>query len=113
MDPMANLDGGTAPGATADVSASTKDVFDPIALSFNLKRIDKIRSFMGIASGCVAGIFGLTGLQGLGAVALWLCGVIMYVLCSFSPHTSLVTFYPFFSLFLIIAFVGVSVHVGL
>lgn len=65
---MANLDGGSAPGAAADTSSSTKDVFDPVALNFNLKKIDNIRSFMGIASGCVAGIFGLTGLQGLGAI---------------------------------------------
>ena len=64
MDPMANLDGGSAPGASSN--QSTKDVFDPIALTYNLKQIDNIRSFMGIVSGCVAGIFGLTGLQGLG-----------------------------------------------
>lgn len=29
-------------------------------------KMDKIRSFMGIASGCVAGVCGLTGLSGLG-----------------------------------------------
>jgi hypothetical protein len=68
MDPMADLDGGSAPGAAS--TTSTKDVFDPNALMFNLKRIDKIRSFMGIVSGCVAGIFGLTGLQGLGTPPL-------------------------------------------
>lgn len=70
MDPMANLDSSTAPGAAADSSTSTKDVFDPNALNFNLKKIDQIRSFMGIASGCVAGIFGLTGLQGLGVFSV-------------------------------------------
>jgi len=59
---MANLDGGAAPGADADASSSTKDVFDPNALTFNLKNIDKIRSFMGIVSGCVAGILGITGI---------------------------------------------------
>lgn len=64
MDPMAGLDGGSAPSAAS--TSSMKDVVDPNALVFNLKRIDKIRSFMGIVSGCVTGICGLTGLQGLG-----------------------------------------------
>ena len=46
--------------------SSKKDVFDPMALQVNMQRIDRIRSVMGIASGCMAGTLGFTGLQGLG-----------------------------------------------
>lgn len=64
-DPMADL--GSAPSApkAADGSLTTsKEVSDPLILGTNLQRVDRIRSVMGIASGCVAGIGGLTGLQG-------------------------------------------------
>lgn len=64
IDPMADLGGGAAAGA-ADAS-NAKEVFDPMVLNMNLQRVDKIRTFMGILSGCVAGIFGLTGFEGLG-----------------------------------------------
>ena len=64
IDPMANLDGG-APGAT---DTNEKDVIDITSLRYNLERVDKIRSVMGISSGCVAGICGLTGLEGLGTL---------------------------------------------
>jgi len=43
-----------------------RDIFDGYALQGNTIKIDKIRSFMGILSGCVAGILGLTGLLGIG-----------------------------------------------
>jgi hypothetical protein len=62
IDPMANLD--AAPGAPE--AGDEKDVIDMASLQYNLQRVDTIRSVMGIASGCVAGIFGLTGLEGLG-----------------------------------------------
>lgn len=45
--------------------SSKKDVFDPMALQVNMQRIDRIRSVMGIASGCMSGTLGFTGLQGL------------------------------------------------
>lgn len=61
IDPMADLGGS---GAAAETDA--KEVFDPVALNQNMQRVDKIRSLMGIVSGCVAGICGLTGLEGLG-----------------------------------------------
>ena len=64
IDPMANLDGGGA-GADAQQGSNEKDVIDIISLRFNLQRVEKIRSVMGIAAGCVAGICGLTGFQGL------------------------------------------------
>lgn len=67
-DPMADLGGG-APGSTSNKAdnaslTTSKEVSDPLILGTNLQRIDRIRSVMGIASGCVAGIGGLTGLQG-------------------------------------------------
>ena len=81
MDPMAGLDGGdTQAGAHAD-GENSKEVFDSIALQRNMQRVDKIRSVMGIASGCVSGVMGLTGLEGLGAflsfVLLGLVGLLM------------------------------------
>jgi len=62
MDPMAGIDG-DSPGEQA---TDEKDVIDVTSLRYNLERVDKIQSVMGIASGCVAGICGLTGLEGLG-----------------------------------------------
>ena len=62
IDPMAGLDSGV-PGAQ---DTDEKDVIDITSLRYNMERVDKIRSVMGIASGCVAGICGLTGLEGLG-----------------------------------------------
>ena len=44
----------------------SQEVFDTNAYRANFIKMDKIRSFMGIASGCVAGVCGLTGLSGLG-----------------------------------------------
>jgi hypothetical protein len=72
QDPMANLTGdapvgGQDPAGGASMGmANGKQVFDPIALQINMQRIERIRAVMGIASGCVAGIIGLTGLEGLG-----------------------------------------------
>lgn len=72
-DPMANLGGppggagGGPPGAGANAAAgssNTKEVIDIPIMQMNLQRIDRIRSVMGIVAGCVAGILGLTGLQG-------------------------------------------------
>ena len=63
-DPMADLGGGGPQKADNASLTNTKEVFDPLVLGTNLQRIDRIRSVMGIASGCVAGICGLTGLQG-------------------------------------------------
>ncbi len=62
IDPMAGLDAGV-PGIQ---DTDEKEVIDITSLRYNLERVDKIRSVMGIASGCVAGIYGLTGLEGLG-----------------------------------------------
>lgn len=73
IDPMAGLDG----GVPAVQDTDEKDVVDITSLRYNLERVDTIRSVMGIASGCVAGICGLTGLQGLG------CFVILHVLVLF------------------------------
>ena len=64
-DPMADLTGEGTPGPANEMS-SQKEVFNPMVLQVNMQRVDRIRSIMGIASGCVAGTLGLTGLQGLG-----------------------------------------------
>ena len=67
IDPMAGLDGGGGganDGAGGNGSGS-KDVIDFGQLRLNLQRTDKVRSVMGIASGCLAGICGLTGFEGL------------------------------------------------
>jgi hypothetical protein len=75
MDPMADLDGPPQGGASSEL-ANSKEVFDQVALQRNMQRIDKMRSVMGIASGCVSGIVGLTGLEGLGTC--WHGSVMIY-----------------------------------
>jgi len=67
MDPMANLDAGAAAPSADD---DEKDVIDFSTLRLNVQRIDKTKSVMGIASGCVAGILGLTGWEGLVCFAI-------------------------------------------
>ena len=62
IDPMAGLDGG-APGAN---DPDDKEVIDFTSLKYNMERVDRIRSVMGIAAGCAAGICGLTGFEGFG-----------------------------------------------
>ena len=75
IDPMANLDPTGSPDMmmmggfpTADGSgdSNNQEVFDMDAFRYNFRKMDKIRSFMGIVSGCVAGVLGLTGISGLG-----------------------------------------------
>lgn len=68
-DPMADL-GASATATQTQQSTSSKDVVDPLVLNSNLQRIDHIHAVMGVASGCIAGTLGLTGLQGFGT---WLC----------------------------------------
>ena len=68
IDPMADL-GGRGPDMTTMGGPSddnNKEVFDMDAFRYNFRKMDKIRSFMGIVAGCVAGVLGLTGLSGLG-----------------------------------------------
>jgi hypothetical protein len=62
MDPLAGIDAAALPGVETD----EKDVLDVATLRYNLQHVDTIRSVMNIASGCVAGICGLTGWEGLG-----------------------------------------------
>ena len=78
IDPMADLAGGgpdmnTMGGPSDD---NNKEVFDMDAFRYNFRKMDKIRSFMGIVAGCVAGVLDLTGVSGLGE-CLQLC---MYVI---------------------------------
>jgi hypothetical protein len=72
IDPMAGLDDG--PGMASE--ENTKEVFDSMTLQRNLQRVDKIRSVMGIASGCAAGIVGFTGLEGFGTSIRLFCFIL-------------------------------------
>ena len=66
---MADLAGGGGPDMNAMGGGddnNNKEVFDMDAFRYNFRKMDKIRSFMGIVAGCVAGVLGLTGLSGLG-----------------------------------------------
>jgi len=78
IDPMANLDAAPGPGGAGETGAGGEgqDAFDVQAYRFNMRKADKIRSFMGIVSGCVAGICGLTGLAGLA------CFIVMHLTVS-------------------------------
>jgi hypothetical protein len=69
IDPMADIDQASPAGPDMDGGVGADgnlEVFDANAYRSNLAKMDKIRSFMGIAAGCVAGVCGLTGLGGLG-----------------------------------------------
>ncbi len=75
IDPMANLGNeGFDPNSVigdGDSLLSGRNrhfIINMHAVHLNNKKIDKVRSLMGIISGCVAGICGLTGLQGLGTL---------------------------------------------
>jgi len=57
--------GGNGPSPTDQTNSNEREVLDMTAAMANHKKVDTIRSFMGIVSGCVAGILGLTGLEGL------------------------------------------------
>lgn len=79
IDPMAGVDPTAPAGAEMDASGDgNQEVFDTNAYRSNMRKMDKIRSFMGIVSGCVAGVCGLTGISGLGA---FLSFVHLYDLC--------------------------------
>ena len=76
IDPMADIDGATSGGGAMDPTTTSdgehnQEVFDINAHRINMKKMDYIRSFMGIVSGCVAGVLGLTGLSGLGEFSSW------------------------------------------
>ena len=70
IDPMADIDHASPVGPEMDGGGAggdgNQEVFDSNAYKSNFAKMDRIRSFMGIASGCVAGVCGLTGLGGLG-----------------------------------------------
>jgi EMC6 len=74
MDPMGDVgvSGENAetsigsPTGTAFTNLRSNEIVDPLVVHLNLSRIERIRSVMGIASGCTAGILGLTGLHGFG-----------------------------------------------
>jgi uncharacterized membrane protein YgcG len=70
IDPMANI-GGTQPMVPqtnqpgAVDNNNPEEVFDVYAQQHNLQQMESIRSFMGIVSGCCAGILGLTNFYGI------------------------------------------------
>ena len=76
MDPMGDVGAAgvdnTAAAASLDATTGafhnlkSNEIVDPLIVQMNLSRIERIRSVMGIASGCIAGILGLTGMEGFG-----------------------------------------------
>lgn len=72
-DPMGDMSAAPADGAEDTNNTNNSRLqFDPLAIQYNMIRIDRIRSIMGIVSGCVVGIAGITGLQGFGMLyMLW------------------------------------------
>lgn len=76
MDPMGDVGGTGVDNNTAAASLDSttlahhnlksNEIVDLLIVQINLSRIERIRSVMGIASGCIAGILGLTGMEGFG-----------------------------------------------
>jgi len=66
---MADISAASSGGGNSANNSSTggegKEVFNLHAFQLNTKKMDTVRSFMGIVSGCVAGVAGLTGWHGL------------------------------------------------
>lgn len=63
--------GGPAETAAVDnvllhQNIKANEIVDPYLVQLNLARLERIRSVMGIASGCIAGIVGFTGVEGFG-----------------------------------------------
>ena len=71
-------------GGPSNSDDNNKEVFDMDAFRYNFRKMDKIRSFMGIVAGCVAGVLGLTGLSGLGEFYIMLVKSFgcTYVMCA-------------------------------
>jgi len=69
-------------GGPSNSDDNNKEVFDMDAFRYNFRKMDKIRSFMGIVAGCVAGVLGLTGLSGLGEFYIYACGVFSLYICN-------------------------------
>ena len=73
IDPMANIssqgpsgaNGGNANSNNTNTVVESRDVCDFQAMKLNENKMERIKSFMGIVSGCCAGILGLTNLFGL------------------------------------------------
>lgn len=73
MDPMANISsqgpagagGNPAQNQNDSTVVEARDVCDFQAMKLNEVKMDKIKSHMGIVSGCAAGIMGMTNLYGL------------------------------------------------
>lgn len=70
MDPMGDIGGAAENSAVDNVllhqNLKANEIVDPNLVQLNLARLERIRSVMGIASGCIAGIVGFTGLEGFG-----------------------------------------------
>jgi len=88
IDPMANLgnegfDPNSVIGGGEPLLSGRNQtlIINMHAVHLNNKKIDKVRSLMGIISGCVAGICGLTGFQGL------VCFVALHLVVNFSLIT--------------------------
>lgn len=83
IDPMANISqqgpmgaGPNAGGASNDETVvESKNVYDFEAMKYNESKMEKIKSFMGIVSGCCAGILGLT--NGLGLLFFVVCHLVV------------------------------------
>merc|ERR1712232_677288 len=70
--------GGPGPEMDGSGDSHDQEVFDMAAYRSNFRKMDKIRSFMGIVSGCVAGVLGVTGLGGLA------CFIILHIAVNLS-----------------------------
>ena len=70
MDPMGDIGGATENSSVDNVlmhqNVKSNEIVDPYLVQLNLARLERIQSVMGIVSGCVAGILGFTGFEGLG-----------------------------------------------
>lgn len=86
-DPMADMGQPQHQQPDADMN-NGKEMINPVLLQLNLAKIDRIRSVMGIAAGCVTGICGYTGFAGLGALPLRWSHYVLMLTFAFSLSAS-------------------------
>jgi hypothetical protein len=75
MDPMGDIGAGEDEAPAMDsnmlhLNLKSNEIVDPYIVQFNLARIERIRSVMGILSGSIAGIVGFTGIEGFGTLQI-------------------------------------------
>lgn len=110
---MANLStpnpNGQDPAGTG-TGGEGNDVYDLKALMVNASQSDKIHSYMGIVSGCVAGVLGLLNWQGIGTLSSLVFLGSISIDRHFFPHKICSSSFALVRIFLLYAFSSIDIN---